>query len=137
GEGQTMQAEKEVVPPPSKPVEYDRVAIRRKENPMTKLHRRTAVALAASIFVLLLGRTAQAADDTAKALDRKELDQRIYKSLREIINRGADLYNSRDPGGCYRLFQGALLTVQSLLDHRPEMQKAIDAGLASAREQAT
>ncbi len=35
------------------------------------------------------------------------LDQLIFKSLREPINRGADLYNgSRDFAGCYHIYEG-------------------------------
>jgi hemoglobin len=72
-------------------------------------------------------------------LERKALDQRVYAVLREVINRGADLYNEpvNDRAGCYRLYQGSLLTLRPLLDHRPEQQKAIDEGLAEAERQPT
>ncbi|HXG09041.1 MAG TPA: carboxypeptidase regulatory-like domain-containing protein [Gemmataceae bacterium] len=70
----------------------------------------------------------------ARPLERKELDQRIYVTLRDVINRGADLYNppTSDRAGCYRLYQGALMAVRPLLDHRPQLQQAIDQGLARA-----
>jgi hemoglobin len=69
--------------------------------------------------------------------DRKALDQGVYRALTEVINKGADLYNGtadspNDPAACYRLWQGALLALKPLLDHQPEWQKAIDAGLAEA-----
>jgi hemoglobin len=67
--------------------------------------------------------------------DRKALDKQIYETLRVVINRGADIYNapSSDWNGCYRFYEGALLATQPLLKHRPELQKAIETGLATAR----
>jgi hypothetical protein len=34
--------------------------------------------------------------------------------------------------GCYRLYEGALLTVKPMLKHRPELQRAIDEGFVNA-----
>jgi hypothetical protein len=48
--------------------------------------------------------------------------------LRDIHNRGAELYNSSDPAGAYRLYEGALLTVRPFLARRPDVQKLIDDG---------
>ena len=56
-------------------------------------------------------------------------------SLRDVINRGADLYNQGEPAACYRLYQGSLLTVRPLFDHKPELQKAIADGIASAQRE--
>jgi truncated hemoglobin YjbI len=81
---------------------------------------------------------------TASALARADsdtpqtaaTDRQIYDSLRTVINAGADLYNKQnDRAGCYRLYQGALLTVRPLLGSHPELQQAIDAGLADADRQ--
>jgi hemoglobin len=74
-----------------------------------------------------------ATDADAKPLDRAALDQQIYKTLRDVINKGADLYNNGDQNGCYRLYEGAVLALQPLLDHRPEIQKAITKGVDNAR----
>jgi hemoglobin len=52
-----------------------------------------------------------------------------------VINRGADLYNSGDPNGCYRLFQGALMAVGPQLDRHPDLQKLIETGLVDAERQ--
>jgi hemoglobin len=65
-------------------------------------------------------------------LERKALDETVYKTLREVINKGADLYNAGDTAGCYRLYEGALMATEPLLDHRPNLQKDITAGLAKA-----
>ncbi len=65
-------------------------------------------------------------------LERQALDQRLAEVLKNVHNRGADLYNSGDAAGCYRLFQGTLLTVRPLLDHHAAAQKAIDTALSEA-----
>jgi len=66
----------------------------------------------------------------------KTLEQRLNATLKDLTNRGADMYNAGDPAGCYHMFQGALLTAKPLLDARPEIQKAIDAGMAEAAREA-
>ena len=65
--------------------------------------------------------------------ETKGLDGTLYKGLRDVINRGVDLYRNDDPAGCYRLYEGSLMTMKPLLDHRPELQKLIDKDLAGAR----
>lgn len=82
-----------------------------------------------AVFLALAG--GAAAQDDAP-LDRKALDQQVYTTLRGVINRGADMYNAGDYAGCYRLFEGALLTVKPLIEHRPDVQKSIDRGMAEA-----
>jgi hemoglobin len=69
-----------------------------------------------------------------KPLDRAALDESIYQNLRSVIDHGANLYNQGDWNGCYRLWEGALMTLKPLLDHRPKLQEAIDSGIASARQ---
>jgi truncated hemoglobin YjbI len=84
---------------------------------------------------------ARAADDKPTA-DTKAIDGLVYATLRDVINEGADMYNAqgryankeRDYAGCYRFYEGALTATRPLLAHRPALQKAIDDGLATARE---
>jgi hemoglobin len=83
--------------------------------------------LAASVLAPALGR----ADEPAP-LARKDLDARVLKVVTDTINRGADIFNSGDHGGCYRLYQGSLMAVAPLMDHRPDLQKAIQAALDKA-----
>jgi hypothetical protein len=59
-----------------------------------------------------------------------ELDKRAVDVLRDIHNRGAELYNRGDPAGCYRMYEGALVTVRPFLAHQPAVLKTLDAGLA-------
>jgi hemoglobin len=99
-----------------------------------------AALLAAS--VLLLTAPAWARDDDKKEdktpptgpLERKALDAVVFNTLRDVINRGVALYNYYgDAAGCYHLYEGSLMTVRPLLDHRPGVQKTIDTALTDAR----
>jgi hypothetical protein len=85
------------------------------------------------VFALLLlasagagqGRTLRANFDAA-VLDR---------SLRDVINTGADLFNIRaDYAGCYRLFQGSLQTIKPLMPD--DVQADIGKALAEAEQKA-
>ncbi|HEY8504704.1 MAG TPA: carboxypeptidase-like regulatory domain-containing protein [Gemmataceae bacterium] len=71
----------------------------------------------------------------AEPIPSAEIDKRAYDVLREIHNRGADLYNSGDPVGCYRLFQGALMAVRPMLEHQPAARKVLDSGMAAAERE--
>ncbi len=93
----------------------------------------------AAFLAVILATGATAAQDKkpdSKPLDRKALDESIYQSLRGIIDHGADLYNQGDWSGCYRLWEGALMSLKPMLDHRPKLQEAIDGGLSKARQDA-
>src|SRR5262245_54801696 len=80
--------------------------------------------LAVALFLALVG--------PAAAQDEKAADKVVYETLRDIINKGADMYNSGDVAGCYRLYEGALMVTKPLLTHRGPLQKSIETGLANA-----
>ena len=69
-------------------------------------------------------------------VDRKAIDAALFGTLRDVINKGADMYNNGDIAGCYRLFEGALMTAKPMLDHRPELQKIIARDLTAANRDA-
>jgi hemoglobin len=71
----------------------------------------------------------------AKAQSQKPLDKQIRALLPKVINAGADLFNEGDRAGCYRLYEGSLLTLRPLLEHHPDLQQAIDAAFADADKQ--
>lgn len=73
----------------------------------------------------------------AGKVETKDLDVAVKKSLRDVINRGAEMYNPprNDVLGCYRLYEGALLTIWPLLDSRPALQQEIYTGLAAAERE--
>jgi len=72
-----------------------------------------------------------------KKIDARQIDKQLYDVLKEVHNRGADIYNAGDTSGCYRLFQGSLETARALLAHRPDEQKFIDNALADSEKQAS
>lgn len=88
------------------------------------------------LMVLVLAGGSAAPADDPKAIDAKAFDKAVVDSLREVHHVGRELYNaSKDFTATYRVYQGALLAVKPLLAHRPEVQKAIDAGLAAAEKE--
>lgn len=71
-----------------------------------------------------------------KLPDVMTFDKLVVDSLRDVHNRGADLYNTAkafEPA--FRMYQGGLLAVRPLLGHRPAAQKMIDEGLAAAEKE--
>jgi hemoglobin len=90
--------------------------------------------LVLGVLIISLG-TIVAADDakTASATaEHAKLDQQLADTLRDVHNKGAELYNSGDRNGCYRMFQGALLAIKPLLALHPDLQKEIENGMAAA-----
>ncbi len=80
-------------------------------------------------LLMFAGSAAFAADPKPDA----SLNQSISDSLREVHDRGAELYNKfGDHSGAYRLYEGALLAVKPLLGNRPDVQKIIADGLKKA-----
>jgi len=85
---------------------------------------------------LLAAGAAPAGADEPKFPDAKAFDKLVVDALREVHNKGADLYNmKKEFDGTYRMYQGALVAVRPLLAHRPDAQKLIDDGLAAAEKE--
>ncbi len=92
-----------------------------------------SLTLAVCVVALALAVPASAGDkEGGGSPDHKALDGQVFKALRDVINKGADLYNSGDQAGCYRLYEGALMSIEPLLAHKPKLQEAVKAGLARA-----
>jgi hypothetical protein len=91
--------------------------------------------LAVCGLALALAGNARAADDDMPEPGAKGDSAKLNTALRDVINRGADLYNSGDRNGCYRLFEGALLAVKAQMAGNSEVVKVIDAGIASANQE--
>jgi hypothetical protein len=92
---------------------------------------------AAALLIVAIATTARTDGDQPASQPVKTGEQRLSDALRTVINKGADLYNVpiRDQNGCYRLFQGALMTARVQLDSYPALQKEIDMALAEAERQ--
>ena len=71
---------------------------------------------------------------TGAQTDKKPHDgSALNESLRDVINAGAKMFNEQgDHAGCYRLYQGSLLSVRPFL--AKDLQAKIDAGLANAEK---
>jgi hemoglobin len=89
----------------------------------------------ALLSVALLAAAALSIRAAPPEAPRAQSEQRMYDALRDVINRGADLYNGGDPNGCYRLFQGACLVIRAQAGGRGDVQSVIDEGMAEAERQ--
>ncbi len=74
------------------------------------------------------------ADD--KPLDRAELDKRVVAIVYESAVRGTDIFNKGAHAECVRLYEGTLLAVAPLLDHRPKLQADVKARLERSTKMA-
>ena len=98
---------------------------------------RAATRLSAGLLAVLAlsaayHRQEQDKDQAPAPPSTQALDKAVFDSLRDVINRGAEVYNDGDHGGCYRIFEGALRAVKPLLAHKPELQKMIGEKLTAA-----
>jgi hypothetical protein len=69
--------------------------------------------------------------EKGKAATPKHDGAALNHSLRDVINVGVKMFNEQgDYAGCYRLYQGSLISVRPFVS--PDLQKKIDKGLANA-----
>jgi hypothetical protein len=88
--------------------------------------------LSALIAGVLLSTPAPAADPPPAVTSHAELDKIAVEVLKDLHNRGADLYNAADAAGAAKLYEATLRAVSPFLAHRPKVQTAIADGLAEA-----
>jgi hemoglobin len=89
--------------------------------------------LGSTVAILLMVSGLAAQQPIAQSLQPGKLgNPGLYEGLREIINRGAELYNRGDPNGCYRLFEGALRAFRTDFGADQDVVRQINAGLADA-----
>ncbi len=82
------------------------------------------------MFATAIATAAEPAAGGSTPSTKSDPDRLVIDALKDVHNKGAELYNAGDSPGCYRMYQGALLAVRPFLAHRPAIQKAIDDGLA-------
>jgi len=63
------------------------------------------------------------------------LELLAFDILKDVHNRGADLYNQGDYAGCYRMYEGCLRTIQPFLFQQPQLQKTIADGIVLIAKQ--
>ncbi|MFM8272146.1 MAG: group I truncated hemoglobin, partial [Gemmata sp.] len=71
-----------------------------------------------------------------KPLDRAELDKRVVGIVYESAVRGTDIFNKGAHAECARLYEGTLLAVVPLLDHRAKLQDDTKKRLGRAAQMA-
>lgn len=86
----------------------------------------------AAVAVWVFAAAATVAVAQEGPLDRGEQDRRTARVVHESVTIGIELYNAGNKEGCYRLFQGTLLAVQPMLDHRPKLADAVKQALDRA-----
>lgn len=84
--------------------------------------------LLAGVLLAALGAFAHSAEQVAA-------NKPMADTLKEILNRGASLYNNGDRNGAYRLFEGALMALKLQFVDQPELLKRIEDGLRGAEQQ--
>ena len=82
-------------------------------------------------LVLLTANVARAEEKLP--VERTINDRQIIDLLADIHERGRVLYNAGDFAGCYRLFEGSLVTVRPLLPR--DLQQMIAVGIPDAERQ--
>ncbi|HEY1191117.1 MAG TPA: group 1 truncated hemoglobin [Gemmata sp.] len=83
--------------------------------------------------VLVLGGAAGLTRADDKPLDRAELDKRVVATVYEAAVLGTDIFNKGAHAECVRLYQGTLMAVVPLLDHRAKLQADVKARLERAK----
>jgi hemoglobin len=86
--------------------------------------------LGAIMLVAALSATTWADD---RPIDRGELDRRIVTSVYQTALVGTDIFNKGKHEECFRLYQGALTSLQPLLDHRPMLMASVKDKVDRAR----
>jgi hypothetical protein len=61
----------------------------------------------------------------------------LADTLKEVLNRGATLYNGGDRNGCYHLFEGALLALRPQLANQAELLQIVENALRDAEQHQT
>lgn len=74
------------------------------------------------LLTCLTGTTCPSGADEKAPLARAELDARLDSILFDATALGVQLFNAGDQAGCYRVYQGSLMAVEAMLDHRPKLR---------------
>lgn len=86
--------------------------------------------LSTILLMVAVGATVRADD---KPIDRAELDKRIVKIVYESALYGTDIFNKGKYDQCFGLYQGTLMAVMPLLDHRVKLQASVQVKLDKAK----
>lgn len=87
--------------------------------------------LAAAVLFASVGAAAGA--DEKSTLDRADLDRRVVKVVYDAALQGTKVWNAGKHDECFGLYQGALMALQPMLDHRPKLASSVKEKLDKAR----
>jgi hemoglobin len=85
-----------------------------------------------TLAVLALVAAGALARSDDKPVDRADLDKRIVGAVYETAKLGTDIFNKGNHEGCYRLYEGALIALAPMLDHKPVLQGKVQKRLERA-----
>jgi hemoglobin len=91
---------------------------------------RTMLAVAVCLVFHFTPGSARADD---KPLDRAELDKRAAKVAYDAAAAGTRMFNGGDREGCFRLYQGTLMALVPMLDHKPALANMVKDKLDKSR----
>jgi hypothetical protein len=63
-----------------------------------------------------------------------ELDRKLLETLKDVHNRGAELYNRGDHAMAFRMYQGGLIVAKAFFEYRPKLQAVVEEGLKQVDE---
>jgi len=90
----------------------------------------------APLLLLFASPSVRAADRPAP-LERADLDRRAAIAVYECTMLGSQIYNRGNHEGCYRIYQGTLITLLPLLDHHPKLAERVKESLDLAKAMRT
>ena len=67
-----------------------------------------------------------------KPLERADVDKRVVATVYETAVLGTDIFNKGNHEGCFRLYQGTLMALAPMLDHRAKLQATVKERLKRA-----
>lgn len=77
------------------------------------------------LAVLVLAGTGNLVQAQDKPLERVDLDKRIVNIVYDTAVKGTDIFNKGNHDGCARLYEGVLMALAPMLDHRPKLQATV------------
>src|SRR6478735_1193432 len=86
------------------------------------------------LAAMLLVATGTLAGAEEKPVNRADLDKKIVGAVYESAVLGTDLFNKGGHAECYRLYQGTLMALVPMLDHRAVLRDKVKMRLDRANK---
>lgn len=87
-----------------------------------------------AVLVMLVGGPAAMAQTDATTVSRAELEKKAAAVATDAATIGTDLFNvAKNYEGCYRLYQGAIMGIMPLVEHKAALSASLKDKLAKSR----